>query len=67
MLGLASIKERKIEIDFDAHQNEKALLDTICHEVLHIASNDFLSEPAIELIASDLADVLYRSKYRRVR
>ena len=67
MLGLATIKERKIEIDFSAHPNEKALLDTICHEVLHIASNDFLSEPAVELIAADLADVLYPLKYRRVK
>ena len=67
LLGLAAIRERSIEIDFSAHSGEKALLDTICHEVLHVASNDFLSEPAVELIASDLADVLYRLKYRRVR
>lgn len=66
ILGLATIRERKIEIDFAAHKNEKALLDTICHEVLHVASNDFLSEPAVELMAADLADVLHRLKYRRV-
>ena len=66
-LGLAYVTERRIEIDFAAHTHEKALLDTVCHEVLHVSSGDFLSEAAVEYLAADLADVLYRLRYRRMR
>ena len=65
LLGLADLTGREIIIDFTAHQNEKELLDTICHEVLHVASDDFLSEKAVDNMAQDLADVLFRLKYRR--
>ena len=67
ILGLAHIADRKISIDYDAHKSEQALLDTICHEVLHVASKDFLSEPAVEKLAADLAQTLWRLKYRRVK
>ena len=66
LLGRAYIKARKIEVDFDSHGHERELLDTVCHEVLHVSSNDFLSEDAIEKLSADLADVLYRMKWRRV-
>ena len=66
-LGLAHISERRIEIDFAAHKSEKELLDTLCHEVLHVASDDLLSERAVEKMAADLADVLYRMRWRRIR
>lgn len=66
-LGLAHVSERQIEIDFAAHTHEKALLDTVCHEVLHVSSGDFLSETAVENISADLTDVLYRLRYRRMR
>ena len=65
-LGLAYPAERRIEIDFDAHKAEKELLDTIIHEILHVSSQDWLSEKAIELIAEDIADVLHRQKWRRI-
>jgi len=65
LLGLADIPAREIIIDFPAHKTEKELLDTICHEVLHLAADDLLSETAVDKIAHDLADVLFRLKYRR--
>lgn len=65
-LGLAYPKERRIEIDFDQHKTEKELLDTIVHEILHVSTEDWLSEHAIELIAEDIADVLHRQKWRRI-
>jgi len=66
LYGLADIPARTITIDIDAHKNERDLLDTVCHEVLHVAANDFLSESAIEKISADMADVLYRMKWRRI-
>ena len=66
LFGEADIATRTITIDVDTHGTERELLDTVCHEVLHVASNDFLSEAAVDLIARDLADCLYRLKWRRV-
>jgi len=66
VLGLADIPTREIIVDVAAHQNERELLDTICHEVLHVASDDLLSEQAVDRIARDLADVLFRMKWRRI-
>ena len=65
-LGLAYPKERQITIDFAAHKTEKELLDTIVHEILHVATEDWLSEKAVELIAEDITDVLHRQKWRRI-
>ena len=64
--GQAFPRERRIVIDVDTHTSERELLDTVCHEVLHVASDDLLSENAIEAIAADLADVLTRMKWRRI-
>ena len=66
ILGLADISTREITVDINAHQTERELLDTICHEVLHVASDDLLSEQAVDSIAHDLADVLFRMKWRRI-
>lgn len=66
LLGLADIPARVIHIDAEAHRTEKELLDTVCHEVLHVASDDFLSEQAVDKMAGELADVLYRMKWRRI-
>ena len=66
LYGCADIAGRTITIDIDAHKTEKALLDTVCHEVLHVASDDFLSEAAIEKLAADLSDTLYRLRWRRL-
>lgn len=66
LLGLADIPARTIYIDAEGHQSEKELLDTVCHEVLHVASDDLLSEQAVDKIAGDLASVLYRMKWRRI-
>ena len=66
LYGLADIPARTITIDVDAHTSERDLLDTVCHEVLHVAADDMLSESAIEKISADMADVLYRMKWRRI-
>lgn len=64
--GQAFPRERRIVIDVDIHKTERELLDTVCHEVLHVASEDLLSENAVEAIAADLTDVLTRMKWRRI-
>ena len=64
--GQAFPRERRIVIDPATHKTERELLDTVCHEVLHVASEDLLSENAVEAIAADLTDVLTRMKWRRI-
>jgi len=66
LLGFADLAAREIVVDVNAHGSERELLDTICHELLHVSSGDMLSEKAVDLMAQDLASVLYRMKWRRV-
>ena len=66
-LGLSWPAERRMAVDIAAHAgDEKALLDTIAHEVAHIASRNDFSESACERMAGDLSDVLWRMGWRRV-
>tara|TARA_Y100000310_G_scaffold306858_1_gene348397 strand:+ start:823 stop:1158 length:336 start_codon:yes stop_codon:yes gene_type:complete len=64
--GLAWCDQRVIEVDESAHKgDEMKLLDTICHEVLHIA-NPRLAESTVLKLAAELAPVLYNIGYRRI-
>ncbi len=64
--GLAWCDQRVIEVDESAHKgDEMKLLDTICHEVLHIA-NPRLAESTVLKLAAELAPALYTTGYRRI-
>ena len=63
--GLAWCEDRRIDIDEEAHNgDEEKLLDTVIHEVLHIA-NPRLAEKTVSNLASELAPALFQIGYRR--
>ena len=63
-LGQAFTDDRVIEVDLARHVTERDLLDTVCHEVVHIA-NPRLAEATVIRIAEELAETLYSIGYRR--
>jgi hypothetical protein len=63
--GLAWCDDRVIEIDETAHEgDELKLMDTIIHEVLHIA-RPRLCERTVAALADELSRTLFQVGYRR--
>jgi len=52
-------------IEVDPRLKAKAALDTLIHEMLHHYAPDW-SESRVTRTASQMADVLWRSRFRRV-
>lgn len=59
--GWAYIDEYKIELD--PRMDEKTLLEVAAHEVGHIVLPE-ISEEQIDLLGKQVADVLWRLKFR---
>jgi hypothetical protein len=63
-LGLAYQGEGLIEID--PRQSNKAYLDTLIHEGLHILFPDW-SEYKVKKSANKMSEILWKSGYRKVQ
>jgi len=65
-LGQAWQEARIIDVDADAHQKAKDLLDTYIHEVIHVALPT-LEEEKVDRLAGEITEVLWGRGYRQVK
>lgn len=64
--GEAYADERLIRINPEMHKTERALLDTLTHEALHVAAPE-LTEQQVRRCAREVARVLWAEHWRRIR